>query len=196
MKFKIKRIVKKISRTQPRDFLLKEMPKNSICAEIGVHLGDFSERILKIVNPKQLHLIDPWKFEQDGEYSKSLYGGMKGENQTTMDKRHEYVLQRFATQIDSEQVIVHRGTTEQLEKFADGYFDWIYIDGNHLYDFVKKDLELSNSKLRHKGFITGDDYTSRGWWEGGVKKAVDEFITKDLAELIKIKNSQFILKKI
>jgi len=195
MRFKISRIAKKISRTEPRDFLLKKMPKNSICAEIGVHLGDLSERILKIVKPKQLHLIDPWKYEQDEAYSKSLYGGMKGENQVTMEKRYESILKRFATEIDSHQVVVHRGTAELLENFADGFFDWVYIDGNHLYEFVKKDLEISNSKVKHKGFITGDDYTDGKWWEGGIKKAVDEFITKDLVELIEIRRSQFILKK-
>ena len=191
----VKYLPKKILRYKSRDFLLKKMPKNSICAEIGVHLGGFSERILKIVNPKALHLIDPWKYEHDETYSRSFYGRKTGVSQVTMDKRYESVLKRFATEIDSGQVVVHRGHSGLIENFNDGFFDWVYIDGNHLYDFVKKDLELSNSKVRRKGFIVGDDYDDEGWWQGGVKKAVDEFITKDLVELIEIRNIQFILKK-
>ena len=50
----------RIRRTISRDFLLEKMPKNSICAEIGVLRGDFSERILRIVKPKKLYLIDTW----------------------------------------------------------------------------------------------------------------------------------------
>jgi hypothetical protein len=39
-----------------RPFLLEMLPKNSVGAEIGVWKGDFSDRILKALNPKQLHL--------------------------------------------------------------------------------------------------------------------------------------------
>jgi len=41
-------------------YWLKEIPKNSVCAEIGVYMGDNSELILKIAKPKKLFLIDSW----------------------------------------------------------------------------------------------------------------------------------------
>jgi len=43
-----------------RSELLNKLPKNSIGAEIGVDKGDFSELILKKINPSLLYLIDPW----------------------------------------------------------------------------------------------------------------------------------------
>ena len=46
-----------------RKFLLEMMPKNSVCAEIGVNQGQFSKEILEVVQPKKLHLIDPWAGE-------------------------------------------------------------------------------------------------------------------------------------
>ena len=46
--------------TPPRERLLAKMPQRSICAEIGVHEGDFSQDILCSVKPVKLHLIDPW----------------------------------------------------------------------------------------------------------------------------------------
>ena len=77
-----------------RDFLLHAMPKNSICAEIGVHEGEFSRRILDIVNPRRLHLIDPWKYEEDELYSKALYGGKAGVSQAHLDARYLKVVER------------------------------------------------------------------------------------------------------
>jgi hypothetical protein len=40
----------------PRAFLLRRFPGGSIGAEIGVHKGEFSEQILRIVKPRKLHL--------------------------------------------------------------------------------------------------------------------------------------------
>src|SRR5262245_52321548 len=45
-------------RPDPRERLLQAMPARSACAEIGVLAGDFSERILRVVKPARLHLVD------------------------------------------------------------------------------------------------------------------------------------------
>lgn len=181
-----------------RDFVLQKMPKRSVCAEIGVHRGDFSERILEIVQPKELHLIDPWRLEQSEVYDKSYYGKKTVENQNVMDERFNDVLNRFEREIRNKQVIVDRGYSETiLQNFQNEYFDWIYVDGNHLYEFVKKDLEICYLKVKISGYITGDDYNEGGWWEGGVKKAVDEFaLNNKKIKLIEIKANQFILQKL
>lgn len=113
-----------------------------------------------------------------------------------MDERYSGVLKRFKRNIRAGQVIVHRGySSEILEQFPDSFFDWVYIDGNHLYDYVRKDLEVSLRKVKPGGFITGDDYTEGGWWEGGVKKAVDEFAAMQAAQLLELRDSQFIFLK-
>jgi len=176
-----------------RDFVLQTFPKFSIGLEIGVNEGFFSERIIEIVQPKKLHLIDPWKFE-DGEYYKA---GEKIQDQEMMDRRFENVCKKFTTEIKKNQILIERGTSEEiLPKFNDNYFDWIYVDGNHTYDFVKKDLELCYLKIKNGGLITGDDYYDSEKFVDGVKKAVDEFINSGHVQLIQLKNNQFILKKI
>ncbi len=180
-----------------RDFLLQKMPKKSIGAEIGVHKGDFSERILEIVLPKKLHLIDPWKLEQDEIYEKSLYGKKKIVDQNIMDERFQNVKKRFKKEIKNNQVIIERGYSEDILKdIQNEYLDWVYIDGNHLYEFVKKDLELCFLKIKNGGYICGDDYNEGGWWKGGVKKAIDEFVlNNNKIKVIEIKADQFILQK-
>lgn len=179
-----------------RQFLLDMLPRKSIGAEIGVHLGGFSQQILDSISPKELHLIDPWEHQTSSIYKISWYGGGAKGGQAELDKRYSSILKRFDQSIHAEQVKVHRGySTDILQQFPDQYFDWVYIDGNHLYEYVKKDLELSLLKVKAGGYITGDDYTSGGWWEGGVKKAVDEFAENHAVCLLEIRNGQFIFLK-
>lgn len=176
--------------------MLKEMPKQSVCAEIGVYKGDLSTRILRIVKPTKLHLIDPWKYESSANYRESVYGGERGASQAKMDSIYEAVLRHFQMQIKTGTVSVHRAASSDASfAFPDGYFDWIYIDGNHQCEFVRNDLENYYPKVKKGGFMTGDDYGECGWWQGGVTKAVDDFVMKGLVEVLQIKNSQFCLRK-
>ena len=176
-----------------RDFLLQILPKFSIGIEIGVNEGNFSERILEIVQPKKLYLVDPWKFEAGESYT----AGEIIKDQKTLDVRFQNVSKKFTNEIKNGQIVIKRNISEEiLFKFDDNYFDWIYIDGNHFYEFVKKDLELCYPKLKDDGFITGDDYADDDEWsKNGVKNAVDEFINSNKVEVIELKNYQFILKK-
>ena len=177
-----------------RRFLLDMLPKGSRGVEIGVHTGDFSSKLLEIVSPRELHLIDPWKHETSSEYKNALYGGLAKNGQAEMDERYSNVCKRFEKEIQAGVVKIHRAfSTDVLSQFPDGYFDWVYIDGNHLYEYVKKDIELSLQKTRVGGYITGDDYVDGNWWEGGVKKAVDELANTERLQLSVIKNGQFVL---
>ena len=179
-----------------RSLVLHMMPKNSICAEVGVHRGKFSTRILDIVQPRRLHLIDPWKHETTELYGKALYGGRVPGGQPEMDARFASVCSRFQLEISRGQVVIHRGpSSEVLGEFPDNYFDWVYIDGNHLYEFVRQDLELSYQKVKPGGYITGDDYSPGGWWQGGVMRAVDEFVQEYKFQSIDIRYCQYILLK-
>ena len=192
MKPLIERVRLKFDR---RRFLLDLMPKSSVCAEIGVHTGRFSAKILDVVDPKELHLIDPWKHETSAQFEHAKYGGTADSGQQEMDARYREVLARFKANIDRGQVRVHRGySSDVLGAFPDRYFDWIYIDGNHLYEFVMQDLELALTKTKFGGYITGDDYGREGWWEGGVERAVDEFCRSRPVECTAIRNNQFVLK--
>jgi hypothetical protein len=56
-----------------------------------------------------------------------------------------------------------------VNKFPDKYFDFIYIDGSHEYEDVKRDIELYLPKTKH--IIGGHDYQKE--WPG-VVQAVNE----------------------
>jgi methyltransferase family protein len=179
-----------------RGYLLRQLPAGSIGAEIGVFRGDFSAEILRVVRPRQLHLIDPWKFETDDIYRESWYGGEQGGGQARLDSIHDDVRRRFAAEIAAGVVRIHRSASAEASgEFADGSLDWVYIDGNHLYEFVREDLRLYAPKVKRGGLITGDDYGAGGWWKGGVKRAVDEFVAGGAAERAFVRGGQFCLRK-
>lgn len=55
--------------------------------------------------------------------------------------------------------------------------DFIYIDGNHTYEFVKTNIEIADSLVKTNGIVGGHDYYHRGNF-AGVGKAVDEFCNR------------------
>lgn len=176
--------------------MLELLPKASVGAEIGVHLGDFSAHIVNVVSPSELHLIDPWQHQTGEQYKQAWYGGTATGGQVELDERYEAVCRRFADKVNDQTISIHRGCSEEvLSGFPDGYFDWVYIDGNHLYEYVTKDLYLSLKKVKTGGLITGDDYMDGGWWDGGAKKAVDEFKRNPEVDLIELQNHQYVFRK-
>jgi hypothetical protein len=168
--------------------LLELVPAGSICAEIGVWKGDFSEQILKTVCPELLVLIDPWKSE---EYEGAWYNCSQDE----MDLIHSEVISRFSLEIAKGSIgIVSMYSTNAALLFEEEFFDFIYIDGCHLYGFVRDDLRHYFPKLKPGGVIIGDDYGIEGWWDNGVTKAFDEFSHPDMEYKYTIQD-QFIIRK-
>ena len=168
--------------------VIPHLPKNAIGAEIGVAKGGFSASLLKLATPTKLHLIDPWK--QYEPFTKMT-------TQEQIDRVAEGVLKLFEKEIAAGTVVIHRAmSTEAMAEFPDGYLDWIYVDGDHQYEFAKQDLELAMKKVKPGGVITGDDYdhpklTARGW--GNVKKAVDELTSAKRVKLVTIERYQYVL---
>jgi hypothetical protein len=160
---------------------LTKIKENDICAEIGVWKGSFSSKILKR-KPSKLHLIDPWKHQN---YKKMWYSI----EQEKMDKIYHSVQKRFA---DDNRVELHRSFSTEVE-FPKEYFDWVYIDGDHTYPMVLKDLDFYYPLVKKGGFLCGDDY---GWTSVdcpfGPKRAVNEFVKVHNAKIEIIKN-QFVI---
>lgn len=180
--------------SDPRSDVLAYLSPGSIGAEVGVHLGDFSALILETVRPSLLHLIDPWLYRHESQYVAAWYGGI-ATGQSEMDLRHESVCDRFVGQIRDGQVVVHRAASgDMLGKLPDASLDWIYIDGDHLYDKVRADLSLSFRKVRAGGLVIGDDYGVEGWWKNGVTKAVDEVLRESPVSLLDVQANQYVIR--
>ena len=128
--------------------------------EIGVRYGQNAEFLLKMLNIKQLYLIDP--YDAYDEYLEDWDERMMSEAEEIARNRLEpYDSVKFIKEYSGEAL-------SELE----GDFDFVYIDGNHEYEYVKQDLTNYYPMVKAGGILAGHDYT--GMWPG-VAKAVDEF---------------------
>lgn len=145
-----------------RTVLLERLPKGGIVAEVGTLHGEFAREILRIVEPQELHLID-----------------------------HEIHPRLRAMVEDSslrERLRVHHAdSVEALESFPNGYFDWIYIDAQHTYEGVKRDIGAARRKVKADGLLVFNDYTIWSYVEMqpyGVVAAVNELCIEDGWKLV------------
>ena len=55
--------------------------------------------------------------------------------------------------------------------------DWVYIDTNHQYQCISREIDLSVKKVRRGGYIMGHDYFSNPQaWGTSIIRAVNERI--------------------
>ena len=170
---------------------LEELPSQSAGAEIGVWRGSFTHKIYRVVQPRILHLIDPWLFQP--EYPRLMFGGKIARSQADMDAIYENVVRVFAERCP----IIHRMlSSDALSHIEDESLDWVYIDGNHNYEFVKADLEGYWHKLVPGGLLTGDDFMWGKRLDYPVQRAVREFLEQGTVELVSAEKTRFILRKL
>jgi len=173
----MKKIFKKLFSVDRIELISKHFNlKDSSILEIGIHRGDFSRELFDNFNPKKLVLVDPWIAFDDPEYNNSFYGNKSKDGQSIQDQYYQEVINKFNNETQKYEIEIIRDTSDNFFKVNNTKFDLIYIDGNHLYDFVKKDILNSLKFLKKNGLIVLDDYRLSGWWKDGVTKAVDYHI--------------------
>jgi len=139
--------------------LIDCLEKGGVIAEIGVDRGDFSFELLNRCSPIKLHL-----FDMD-------IGRLANPN----------ILKELDS--GSSRVKTHVGDSGlTMSRMPDSYFDAIYIDGDHRYEGVKRDIEASVPKLKHDGVLIFNDYSvwsPSTMFHCGVARAVHEFCLKN-----------------
>ena len=131
-------------------------------AEIGVARGVNAESILETLNIEKLFLIDPYVpyVGHFGRLQTEFVGGLPN-----VKKRLEKWMDRI--------VFMCETSEEAAEKILDGSLDFVYVDGNHSYSFVKKDIEQYWMKVKDGGVLGGHDFNSEYL---DVSRAVIEFV--------------------
>jgi len=157
-----------------REFVLYRFKSGSVGAEIGVYAGDFAKRMVSIVKPKELYLIDPW----DSEHIFFCFL-----------QNYIHNLKERGTKINAIKSTVEDAYSDN--RIESDYFDWVYLDTNHDYESMTRQLVICQNIVKKNGLITGDDYDPPHW--PGVVRAVDEYALQNNLD-VEIKNRQFIME--
>jgi hypothetical protein len=143
-------------------------------AEVGIGYGLHAANILKNTDIDKLYLIDPLKFYENDLFPINIQkmGGFE-----TLLKNITILLNKYGNKYN---LIRKPSNLIDNTDISDNSLDLIFIDGDHSYQAVLKDLQLFYKKIRVGGMIVGDDYMS---CHPGTKKAVDEFVATNNLKL-------------
>lgn len=141
--------------------LLVEKNLNGIGIEIGVKTGKFSDIILKRSKLKTLISLDSWN------------------NALDMQEAFKRLGRR------SRSVCIRANSNAGVNIFQDNFFDFIYIDANHVFKHIDQDLRNWWPKLKPGGLISGHDYQEHVYNGNkfGVIEAVDAFVKEHRLKL-------------
>lgn len=137
-------------------------------AEIGIRVGVNFRQFIKH-NPEVAVAVDCW---EAGVLSRNDVGYTQPE----LERQYN----EFMADLGSKpNVQTYREYSfDAVKHFPDNYFDCIYIDADHTYEGVLRDLKDWYPKVKKRGFLLGDDYVDRVAKSGvkfGVVEAVNEF---------------------
>ena len=167
--------------------LVNHLFPEGVGVEIGVLKGEYSKIILERWHKGTMYLIDAWRHLDE-------YIDMNGQD----DQYHYDCLLQTCQRIKPWQDrahIIRMDSVKSADMFPDEYFDFIYIDADHSYEGVVRDIQAWWPKVKKGGLFCGDDYIPDDgdiWLTGqgepvyagkfGVRRAVNEFVAKnDLA---------------
>ncbi len=144
---------------------------NLIGVEIGVLGGKNAKSLLQYSDIKMLYLVDPYK----GDYGEGQHGEYSQKRLDRESKKAKRRLRKY-----KEKITWIKKKSEDAISLIPNNLDFVYIDANHKYEFVKKDVEMYYPKLKDGGLLAGDDFERCSKErDSDVNKVVLEFIKKE-----------------
>ena len=141
--------------------------------EIGIFKGEFMDYIINNCGPCSVDGVDIFE-------GVICSGNSDGNNVVyyPLDIAYEQLSEKYKENKNVR--LIKSDSSTHLRSVKNEYYDIIYIDGDHSYNGVKKDLRKSFNKIKNGGYIMGHDYEmnmnkAKNVYNFGVKQAVDEF---------------------
>lgn len=115
-------------------------------AEIGVEQGVYSEVLCRYNPGLKLYCVDAW----------TAYGGYREHvSQEKLDGFMEITRKRLK---DFNVELIKGWSVEAADRFEDKSLDFVYLDANHDFTNVVRDLDAWARKVRKGGIVAGHDY--------------------------------------
>jgi hypothetical protein len=175
-----------------RNGLVRLVPKQAVWAEVGVYKGDFSQIVVDTAEPKEYFLIDNWRFdikdqnpldektENFSNFQGSVHWQHFGDDANAhQEQNYQDVVRRFSE--NSAIKVIRAESAAGIDSLPDNHLDVVYIDANHQYEYVLRDMLHARKKLKPGGIMMMDDfYEGPGGYEqnDGVMAAVTSFVKR------------------
>ena len=162
--------------------LLKKLPKNFKYLEIGSYEGNSALYVSTNFPNSNVTCVDLWQDVE--EY--------KGKDFNIIEKNFDLNLKGLSN-------------INKIKSTSDDFFikdtimyDFIYIDGNHKFDYVLRDCENDWRFLNDDGFLVCDDYIWDYYKDIKLNPcfAVNKFLEKNKVKILLVSNSQIFFQKI
>jgi hypothetical protein len=187
------------SHPRPPILYLKLTRKNEPLtgAEIGVGYGVNAENIMQNLTVTKLWLIDPYVPFTQTEASirdktswteKRLTNRLEKHLLTSWVSGREVAWKRLA-KYGSHVTFIYESSADAV-KALPGNLDFVYVDGNHDYEFVKADILNYYPKVKSGGVLGGNDFNCGN----GVIQAVTEWTVGNGFRLNVERNDWWVVK--
>jgi hypothetical protein len=179
-----KRSGNRLGRCDVLEYLIEEEGCKKF-AEIGVFRSYLCRVLLR--RPvgyllEEYWAIDPWDM-MTGKYDGDKVAKERWDRsiEAKADEEQWYLMYRYCCRLMSyfpQLRVVKMASKQASTLFPDGYFDIVFIDAIHIYEYVYADIGYWLPKVRKGGFLCGHDYGHSSF--SGVTKAVDKYFNKDI----------------
>lgn len=132
--------------------IMEMLPKGGTGLEIGTHTGRFTGDLLKIAEPVEVTLVDPWVV--DAELTSRAFGFATTEDDVDAARKH--VAATFGAR-DGVHIVPMKAEAA-LTFIREAHLDWAWVDGPKHYDILLADLEMLVTRMKPGGVIAGGGY--------------------------------------
>ena len=122
--------------------------------EVGTFKGQFSKMMIENWSGT-LYMVDVWRGLGDEYIDSSNHHNFNGGVYSEAMKNIEGFEDRA--------VMIRASSEIGSQLFQDESLDFVYIDANHAYDWVVRDIELWYPKVKKGGVLWGHDYLGMDW---------------------------------
>ena len=141
-------------------YVAKSLFPQGNAAEIGILEGEFSEYAVGVwPTVSQYRMIDRWQNIETEYYQHT-------------EERFQRVSEKFSA---APYDIVRNDSLSEAAATDDGHYHWVYLDDEHSFTHVTKELAAWWPKVAENGILAGHDYAHEHAWPlwMRVKDAVD-----------------------
>ena len=118
--------------------------------EVGVQRAEFAEYICSHFPGLKYYGVDSWTPYSNYRDIKASFHG-----QEAFDELYETSKKKLSPY---DATLIKKFSVDAAKDFADASLDFVYIDGNHRFEYIIADIATWLPKLKKDGMICGHDY--------------------------------------